>query len=83
MHRHIADPLLVFELQPRRGRDFLADLGDEFLVHLGAPLQTVQGMLELINELVGLSGHRRSKTRSLQIGNRTNLISLGLICHQR
>ena len=38
MHRHIADPLLVFKLQPRRERHLLPDLGDELLVDLGAPL---------------------------------------------
>jgi len=30
---HIADPLLVLQLQPRREWRLLADFGDELLVH--------------------------------------------------
>src|SRR2546425_12650321 len=83
MHRHIADPLLVLERQPRRERYFFADFGDEFLVYLGAPLEAVQGVLEFIDELVGFSPETGSVAGGLQIGNRANLIALGLIRNQR
>ena len=83
MHRHLADPLLVLQLQPRRERHLLADFGDELLVHLGAPLQAVQGVLQFIHELVGFSSKTGGVTGGLQVGDRANLISFGLIRNQR
>src|SRR5712692_6399442 len=82
MHRHIADPLFIFQLEPRRRWHLLADLGDELLVYLSAPLETVQGMLQFIDELVGFSCETGGITGGLQIGYRANLISFGLIRHQ-
>ena len=82
MHRHIADPLFIFQLEPRRRWHLLADLGDELLVYLGAPLEAVQGMLQFIHELVGFSCETGGVTGGLQIGYRANLISFGLIRHQ-
>src|SRR5216684_7099307 len=68
MHRHIADPFLALQLQPRRRWHLLADLGDELLVYLSAPLETVQGMLQFIDELVGFSPETGGVTGGLQIG---------------
>jgi len=39
------------------------------LVHLGAPLQAVQGMLQFIHELVGLSSKTGGRNRGLQVGD--------------
>ncbi len=82
MHRHIADPLLVFQLQPRREWHLLADLGDELLVYLGAPLEAVQGMLQFIHELVGFSPETGGIAGGFQIGYGADLISFCLIRHQ-
>src|SRR5882672_10857004 len=82
MHRHVADPLLVLQLQPGREWYLLTDLGDELLVHHGAPLQAVQGMLQLIHELVGFSSKTSGVTGGLQVGDRANLISFCLIRNQ-
>src|SRR5712671_2542110 len=79
MYGHIADALFVLQLEPGRGWHLLADFGDELLVHLGTPLQAIEGMLQLVNELVGFSSKTSGVAGSLQIGDRTNLISFRLI----
>src|SRR5690348_13168861 len=81
MHRQVADPLLVLERQPRRERHLLAYLSDELLIHLGAPFEAVQSVLQFADELICLWSQTSGVAGSFQVGNRTDLISFCLIRH--
>jgi len=60
---------LSFNWQPGCECTFWRISAYELLVHLGSPLQAVQGMLQFIHELVGLSSKTGGVTGGLQVGD--------------
>ena len=75
---HVFDPAFLFQLQPRRCGDVVADVANDLLVGLGSMLQLIQRILKLVHQLPCQVGPSFRQARSLQIGYGADLIPAGL-----